>query len=359
MTDSRLKAIFKHSDQPFIIAGPCSAETPEQLDQTIAALSLNKRISALRAGIWKPRTRPNSFEGVGEKALPWFRDTGQKYNLPTLTEVANPKHVELCLKHQIDGLWIGARTTANPFSMQEIAEALKGVQIPVLVKNPIHLDLQLWIGAIERLQNVGLKHLGAIHRGFAIGNPNRFRNQPLWEIALEFKRHFPDLLLINDPSHICGNRNDLLPVAQKALDLNFDGLMIETHIMPDQAWSDAKQQVTPAQLQTILNQLQFRKTTSPDPDYVVNLQSLRQEIDLIDEELLHLLKARIQKVEQIGNYKRKNNVAVFQLERWIEILKTRSDLSKELGMNEKYVIEIVKSIHNESIRLQTLLNNDS
>jgi chorismate mutase len=344
-----------HLKKPILIAGPCSAESPKQLDQTAKAISKIPGITALRAGIWKPRTRPNSFEGVGEEALPWLVETGKRYNLATLTEVANPNHVELALKAGIDMLWLGARTTANPFSVQAIAESLQGVSIPVLIKNPIHLDLQLWIGAIERFQKAGHEQIAAIHRGFAIGNRNRFRNQPLWEIAIELKRTFPTLPLINDPSHITGNRTDILAVSQKALDLNFDGLIIETHIDPDHAWSDSNQQITPKKLEEILSNLQFRNSTSPDPEYVDNLQTLRHEIDLIDEELLHLLKTRIEKVKQIGTHKLKNNVTVFQLERWLDILKTRGDLSEELGMNRSYISEILKSIHNESIRLQTLL----
>ena len=341
---------------PFIISGPCSAETEEQVMVTAKAIAKSGRVNALRAGIWKPRTRPNSFEGMGVVALPWLKNAAVETSLKSITEVAKPQHVELCLKEGIDMLWIGARTTANPFSVQEIAEALKGVDIPVFVKNPIHLDLQLWIGAMERLWHAGITRIGAIHRGFAVGKPNRYRNQPLWEIPIELKRLYPNLILLSDPSHISGNRDHIERLSQRALDLDFDGLMIESHYQPDKALSDAAQQVTPEQLIGILNRLKYRRSSSVNQEFVHNLQTLRNEIDELDEELLHLLKKRIEIVEHIGDFKLKNNVTVFQLERWIEILKTRGDLAVELGLDKEFIVEMMKTIHKESVRIQSELN---
>ena len=341
---------------PFIISGPCSAETEEQVMVTAKAIAKSGRVNALRAGIWKPRTRPNSFEGMGVVALPWLKNAAVETSQKSITEVAKPQHVELCLKEGIDMLWIGARTTANPFSVQEIAEALKGVDIPVFVKNPIHLDLQLWIGAMERLWHAGITRIGAIHRGFAVGKPNRYRNQPLWEIPIELKRLYPNLILLSDPSHISGNRDHIERLSQRALDLDFDGLMIESHYQPDKALSDAAQQVTPEQLIGILNRLKYRRSSSVNQEFVHNLQTLRNEIDELDEELLHLLKKRIEIVEHIGDFKLKNNVTVFQLERWIEILKTRGDLAVELGIDKEFIVEMMKTIHKESVRIQSELN---
>lgn len=341
---------------PFIISGPCSAESEEQVLITARAIAESGKVNALRAGIWKPRTRPNSFEGMGTIALSWLKNAAVETGLIAITEVAKPQHVEHCLKEGIDMLWIGARTTANPFSVQEIAEALKGVDIPVFVKNPIHLDLQLWIGAMERLWHAGISRLGAIHRGFAVGKPNRYRNQPLWEIPIELKRLYPNLILLSDPSHISGSRDNIEKLSQRALDLDFDGLMIESHYQPDKALSDAAQQVTPVQLNDILNRLKYRRSSSANQEFVHNLQTLRHEIDELDEELLHLLKKRIEIVEHIGDFKLKNNVTVFQLERWIEILKTRSDLAIELGISKEYIVEMMKTIHKESVRIQTELN---
>ena len=341
---------------PFIISGPCSAETEEQVMDTAQAIAKSGRVNALRAGIWKPRTRPNSFEGMGAIALPWLKNAAVESGLKSITEVAKPQHVERCLKEGIDMLWIGARTTANPFSVQEIAEALKGVDIPVFVKNPIHLDLQLWIGAMERLWHAGITRIGAIHRGFAVGKPNRYRNQPLWEIPIELKRLYPNLILLSDPSHISGNRDHIERLSQRALDLDFDGLMIESHNQPDKALSDAAQQVTPDQLNDILSRLKYRRSSSANQEFVHNLQTLRGEIDELDEELLHLLKKRIEIVEYIGDFKLKNNVTVFQLERWIEILKTRGDLAIELGIDKEFIVEMMKTIHKESVRIQTELN---
>ena len=341
---------------PFIISGPCSAETEEQVMITAKAIARSGKVNALRAGTWKPRTRPNSFEGMGAIALPWLKNAATATGLLSITEVAKPEHVEHCLKEGIDMLWIGARTTANPFSVQEIAESLKGVDIPVFVKNPIHLDLQLWIGAMERLWQAGIRRIAAIHRGFAIGKPQRYRNEPLWEIPIELKRLYPNLLLLSDPSHIGGKRESIEKLSQRALDLDFDGLIIESHYQPDKALSDAAQQVTPEQLNDILNRLKYRRSSSANREFVYNLQTLRNDIDEVDEELLHLLKKRSEIVEQIGDFKLKNNVTVFQLERWIEILKTRGDLAVELGIDKEFIIEMMKTIHKESVHLQTELS---
>jgi chorismate mutase len=341
--------------RPFIIAGPCSAESPEQLIEIANDLSKNQKISALRAGVWKPRTRPNSFEGVGEPGLAWLVDAGKEAGLPVLTEVAKPQHVEAALKAGVDMLWIGARTTVNPFSVQEIADSLKGVDIPVWVKNPIHLDLQLWIGALERFSNAGIHQLGAIHRGFSMGNGTKYRNNPLWEVPIELKRIFPALPIISDPSHIGGSRELIHTLSQRAFDLNMDGLMIEVHPDPDHALSDVKQQITPQKLNSILDQLIYKRDASSNSDFLHLLTSLRTEIDELDEELLHLLKKRIDIVDKIGVFKQENDVTVFQLDRWIEILNSRSDLANKLGISEDFVVDVFKSIHKESIRLQSNL----
>jgi chorismate mutase len=339
--------------RPFIIAGPCSAESPEQLQTIATKLANTGVVSVLRAGIWKPRTRPNSFEGVGKVGLQWLVDAGREAGLPVITEVANPQHVEAALKAGVDMLWIGARTTVNPFSVQEIADSLSGVNIPVWIKNPIHLDLDLWAGALERFLNAGIKQMGAIHRGFAYGNGSIYRNNPLWEVPIELKRLFPDLPIISDPSHIGGKRDLIQPLAQRALDLNMDGLMIEVHDNPDKALSDVKQQITPDEFANIQSKLIYKRNFSADAEFIHSLNDFRTEIDEIDEEIVYLLKKRLEVVNKIGDFKEKNNVTVFQLERWIEIIDSRSGLANKLDMNEAFISEIFKSIHKESIRLQS------
>ena len=339
--------------RPFIISGPCSAESPEQVLEVAKELAGMEIISALRAGIWKPRTRPNSFEGVGEKGLKWLVDAGREVGLPVITEVANPQHVEAALNAGVDMLWIGARTTVNPFSVQEIADSLKGIKIPVWVKNPIHLDLQLWIGALERFSNAGIEEIGAIHRGFSVGNGTKYRNNPLWEVPIELKRLFPELPIISDPSHIGGKRDLIASLSQRAIDLNMDGLMIEVHPDPDHALSDAKQQIRPKELKNILSKLIYKRDFSSDIDFLHQLTDLRIEIDELDEELLLLLKKRLAIVEKIGLFKQKNDVTVFQLDRWIEILNSRGNLARKLALDEDFIIEVFKTIHKESIRLQT------
>lgn len=342
--------------EPLVIAGPCGAETEEQVLETARRLKKIEQVKIFRAGIWKPRTRPNAFEGVGEIGLEWLKQV-QKLGLKTTVEVANAQHTELALKHGVDVLWIGARTTVNPFSVQEIADVLKGVDVPVMIKNPVHADLQLWIGAIERIANSGVTKLAAIHRGFHDFDKTEFRNKPLWEIPIELKTHFPELPIICDPSHIGGKRELIEPIAQKALDLGMNGLMIESHRNPDQALSDAQQQLTPEQLKQVLERLVCRRTGLDDAQVVDTLTQLRQAIDVIDDELMNVLKKRMKIIEKIGVYKKEHNIMVFQLERWQEILKTRSQWADKSGLPRNYVDKICQLLHEESIRIQTELMN--
>lgn len=323
--------------------------------QTAAGIAANDQISIFRAGIWKPRTRPNSFEGVGEEGLKWLQEVKKTYGLLTTVEVANREHTELALKHGVDILWIGARTTVNPFSVQEIADVLKGVNVPVMIKNPVHPDLQLWIGAIERIQQSGIDKVIAIHRGFHDGHKGIYRNSPLWEIPIELKTIFPNIPVICDPSHIGGKRAFLKEIAQKALDLGMQGLMIETHINPDKALSDAQQQLTPEALLQLLDELSFRKTSTEDKRFNNKLQDLRNIIDELDEELLQLVKKRIEIIEQIGEYKKENNVSAFQLERWMEILRSRTQSGLDKKLNKEFVEKFCQLLHEESIRVQTEL----
>lgn len=349
---------YKNSNpsQPFVIAGPCSAESPEQLAIVAQALK-NLGITIMRAGVWKPRTRPDSFEGMGETALKWIADVKQETGLAFATEVANPNHVELALKAGVDVLWIGARTTVNPFSVQEIANALQGTDRIVLVKNPINPDLSLWIGALERLHRAGMKKLGAIHRGFSSFQKSRFRNRPLWQIPLELKTQHPNIPLIGDPSHIAGNRNLIFEVSQKSLDLDYDGLMIETHPNPDKALSDAQQQVTPDSLKEILSQLRMSERSSSNALFINQLEALREKIDHIDQELIETLSTRMKMIEKIGDYKKENHVTVFQLERWDEIMQTRPEWARLALLSPDFIRELYKIIHDESIRIQTEIMN--
>lgn len=340
-----------------IISGPCSVESEEQVLETVQEISKNEQVTILRGGIWKPRTRPNSFEGIGEKGLKWLKQAGQSVGLPVATEVANAEHVEACLKNNIDILWVGARTTVNPFSVQEIANALKGVDIPVFVKNPITPDIDLWIGALERINSAGINRLGAIHRGFSSFNKSSYRNSPMWEIPIQLKMICPSLPLICDPSHIAGDSMLISHVAQKALDLDMDGLMIESHINPSVAKSDAKQQLTPEELSRILGQLTVRNTASDSQEFSSKLEQLRAIIDEIDEELINKFSARMEIIEKIGQYKKQNNVTILQLERWERILFTRSKLAEKAGLNDDFVKKILELIHQESIRLQTNVMN--
>ena len=342
-----------NSSEPLVIAGPCSAESLEQMLETAHALKNIPAVKIFRAGIWKPRTRPNNFEGHGEIALPWLAEVKKQTGLLITTEVATAKHVEQCLKHGVDILWIGARTTANPFSVQEIADALKGVDIPVMIKNPINADLQLWIGAIERINNVGINKIIAIHRGFSVADKLEFRNDPLWRIPMELKVKFPELPLICDPSHITGDRELIQKVCQKAMDLDMNGLIIETHPEPSKAWSDAAQQVTPAKLKTILSELSRKTEFSNDIDFDALLNNLRDQIDRLDNELLHTLKLRKDIVVKIANAKLEQKITALQRNRFDQLMKERLDAGKMLGLEELFIKEIFDAIHDQSIKLQT------
>ncbi|MEL6591119.1 MAG: bifunctional 3-deoxy-7-phosphoheptulonate synthase/chorismate mutase type II [Bacteroidota bacterium] len=339
-----------------VISGPCSAETPEQMMQSALGVAEHD-VHILRAGIWKPRTRPNSFEGVGSVGLKWLKDAGKETGLPVCAEVANVKHVYEALRAGVDIMWIGARTTVNPFAVQEIADALDGVDVPVMVKNPINPDLELWIGAMERLQKAGLNKIAAIHRGFSTYGKTKYRNQPQWEIPIELRRRHPELAIICDPSHISGKRELLFDVSQKALDLNFDGLMLESHITPDKALSDAKQQVTPARLGEILQNLVHRSPSSSDPSLRSQLEIYRDEIDQFDQEMIRTLGERMKVARKIGEYKKSKNVTILQRTRWDEIIADRLDLATSVGLSDDIMKEIMQMIHKESIRHQTAVMN--
>ena len=335
-----------------IIAGPCSAESREQVLQTAQQLAQNKKVHAFRAGVWKPRTRPGGFEGMGLQALPWLQEVQQTYHLPVAIEVAQPEHIEAALKHNINFFWIGARTTANPFSVQELAEALQGVDCQVMIKNPIHPDLQLWIGAIERVLNSGVKQVAAIHRGFHTSAKNTFRNTPLWQIPIELKVNFPQMPILCDPSHISGRRDLVFDIAQNALDLGMNGLMIETHISPDEALSDKAQQITPFELNELLNHLQVKERSTANPAFNEQLNSIRKNIDHIDLEIINLVKERLLLIEQIASEKQKNNITAFQLDRWMQILKTRSEWASQKNLTKDFTEKLFQLIHEESIRTQ-------
>jgi len=348
-----LKSWMPHAGKPFVVAGPCSAESEEQVVNTAKALKASGLVHLFRAGVWKPRTRPNSFEGVGELALPWLQTVKKEVGMLTATEVASAKHVELCLKHGVDVLWIGARSTVNPFSVQEIADALAGVDIPVMVKNPINADLQLWIGALERLNQKGITKLVAIHRGFSVAEKLTFRNSPLWRIPMELRVKYPDLPLICDPSHITGERELVESVCQKAMDLDMDGLIIETHPNPDKAWSDASQQVTPEKLIQILKSLDIKTEFSPNQNVDSRLEDFRRQIDRLDNELLHILSLRSSVVQKIAQTKVENSVTALQRHRFDQLMKERMDAGKDLQLDTDYVKEIFDAIHEQSIKEQT------
>lgn len=357
MTFAPLDTWITKDKEPLLIAGPCGAETREQVLETAKQISQIPGIQLFRSGIWKPRTRPNSFEGVGEQGLWWLKEVKEQFKLKTTVEVANAHHAELALKHGVDVLWIGARTTVNPFSVQEIADAIKGVDIPVMVKNPIHADLQLWLGAIERVHNAGIKKIAAVHRGFHFFGKSKYRNKPMWEIMIELKTLLPELPIICDPSHISGKRELIQHVAQKALNLGVNGLMIESHINPSKALSDAEQQLKPADLKTLLSALQFPKTEINNAEFTNKLNSFRLMIDEIDEELINILRKRISVIEDIGLYKKEHNITVFQLERWQEILRTRSQLAEKLGLSRNHIEKLCQLLHEESIRVQNEVMN--
>jgi chorismate mutase len=340
-----------------LISGPCGAESHEQLLQTASGLSALKRIDLFRAGVWKPRTRPGTFEGKGEEALKWLQEVKQQFGFKTTVEVATASHVELALKYGVDVLWIGARSTANPFSVQEIADALKGTDAPVMVKNPVHADLQLWMGAIERVYNAGITKIAAIHRGFHFYGKSLYRNEPVWQIPIELRTLFPELPLFCDPSHICGNRELIPSIAQKALDLGMDGLMLESHYQPEKALSDKEQQYTPKALGELIAHLVQREQLHSGDKRVNRLLELRKIIDQIDEDILNSVQKRNRIIEQIGQYKKENNISIFQLERWQEILRTRAAWAEELGLSLNHVEKLCQLLHEESIRLQNALMN--
>ncbi len=341
--------------KPFIVSGPCSCETEEQMMETAQRLK-HQGITALRAGIWKPRTRPGMFEGIGKTGLQWLTQAAKAVNLPATVEVATGQHVEDALNAGIEILWVGARTTVNPFSVQEVADALKGVDIPVMVKNPINPDLQLWMGGIERINKAGITKLGAIHRGFSSYEKTKYRNKPMWELPIELRRLNPNLPIIVDPSHICGKRDLIQSVAQKALDLDFDGLMIESHRDPDNAWSDAAQQITPERLGEILRSLIVRKANLDDHADDILLM-LRQQIDRIDNYMLEIMGERMEIARKIGEFKLENGITILQTNRWDEIINDRADKAAKKELTREFIVEMMEAIHQESIRHQTKIMN--
>ena len=333
--------------RPVVIAGPCSAETEEQVMNTATQLC-KKGIKIFRAGIWKPRTKPGGFEGVGTIGLPWLNRVQEELGMLVATEVATPKHVEACVESGIDILWVGARTAANPFAMQELADSLRRVDVPVLVKNPVNPDLELWIGALERINGAGIKRLGAIHRGFSTYDKKLYRNLPMWHIPIELRRRIPNLPMFGDPSHIGGRRELIAPLCQQAMDLGFDGLIVESHCCPDNAWSDATQQVTPEVLDFILDKLVIRNITQTTE----SLQTLRRQIDDLDNNLLELLARRMRVCREIGQYKKEHNMTVVQTERYNEILDKRGAQGVLCGMDADFVKVIFEAVHEESVRQQ-------
>ena len=338
--------------RPIVIAGPCSAETEEQVMNTATQLC-KKGIKIFRAGVWKPRTKPGGFEGVGTLGLPWLKRVQEELGMLVSTEVATPKHVEACLESGIDILWIGARTTANPFAMQELADSLRGVDIPVLVKNPVNPDLELWIGALERINGAGVKRMGAIHRGFSTYDKKLYRNLPMWHIPIELRRRIPNLPMFCDPSHIGGRRELIAPLCQQAMDLGFDGLVVESHCSPDAAWSDAAQQVTPEVLDFILDKLVIRNITQTTE----SLEALRRQIDEFDNNLLDLLSRRMRVCREIGQYKKEHNMTVVQTERYNEMLDKRGAQGVLCGMDADFIKTIFEAIHEESVRQQMDIMN--
>lgn len=350
MSNDVMKAAW--NKRPLVISGPCSAETEEQVLETASRLAATGTVDVLRAGIWKPRTKPGLFEGIGAKGLPWLQAAKKATGLPTTVEVATGKQVEDALTFDVDMLWIGARTTVNPFSVQEVADALRGVDVPVLIKNPINPDLELWSGAVERVARAGVKDIGLIHRGFSSYGNTEYRNAPMWHLAIEMKRRNPGMILINDPSHICGRRDILLDVAQKAVDLDFDGVMIESHIDPDNAWSDAKQQVTPEVLGQMINSIIWRKEDINSEEYHAALEKLRQQINNLDDELMQILSQRMKIAEKIGEYKKNNNITILQTNRWNEILERAFNQGAKVGLSKEFITRYFDAVHMESINHQ-------
>src|ERR1700712_378473 len=341
-----------------VISGPCSAETEEQVIATATRLAATGKVDMLRAGIWKPRTKPGLFEGIGTKGLPWLQQAKKATGLPTAIEVATAKQVEDALHFDVDVLWLGARTTVNPFSVQEIADALRGVDVPVLIKNPINPDLELWQGAVERIQRAGVKQVGLIHRGFSSYGNTEYRNAPMWHLAIEMKRRNPGMMIINDPSHIAGRRDILLDVAQTAIDLDYDGIMVETHIDPDNAWSDAKQQITPEAFAELLDHIIWRREDVASSEFHAGMEKMRQQINQLDDELLTILSQRMKVADKIGEYKKDNNITILQTNRWNEILERVTSKANKLGLSKEFITKYFDAVHMESINHQNKVMND-
>jgi len=355
--NAKAAVLEKLNKKPLIISGPCSAETETQVLETAQRLAKTGKVDMFRAGIWKPRTRPGSFEGIGTKGLPWLQQAKKLTGLPVTVEVATGKQVEDALHFEVDMLWIGARTTVNPFSVQEVADALRGADVPVLIKNPINPDLELWTGAVERVAKSGIKNIGLIHRGFSAYGNTEYRNAPMWHLAIEMKRRNPELIMINDPSHICGRRDILMDVAQKAIDLDYDGLMIESHIDPDNAWSDAKQQVTPERLAEMLDAIVWRKEDVNSEEFHVALEKLRQQINHLDDEMMQILSQRMKLAEKIGLYKKENNITILQTSRWNEILERAFKRGEKIGLSKEFITKYFDAVHMESINHQNKIMN--
>lgn len=358
LTEQQQKVSVLFKKTPLIISGPCSAETEEQVMSTARGLATTGKVDIMRAGIWKPRTRPGSFEGIGTKGLPWLQQAKKETGIPVAVEVATAKQVEDALHFDVDVLWVGARTTVNPFSVQEIADALRGVKVPVLIKNPLNPDLELWVGGMERIAKAGIEDLGLIHRGFSSYGNTDFRNAPMWHLAIEMKRRFPNVPMINDPSHICGRRDILQSVAQQAIDLDFDGLIIESHVDPDNAWSDAKQQITPEVLKQMLESIRWRKENVQNEDFLSALEKLRQQINQLDDELLQVLSTRMKVAQKIGEYKKNNDITILQTNRWNEILDRAIAKGNNLGLSDEFVTKYMDAVHMESINQQNKIMNN-
>ncbi len=352
INSGRANLIYKKG---LVIAGPCSAESEEQLINTALELAKYKKTDVLRAGIWKPRTNPGGFEGVGVKGLPWLLKAKQLTGLKTAVEVATTKHIEDALSFDVDIVWIGARTTVNPFSVQQMADALKGTGQTVLIKNPVNPDINLWIGAVERLQKSGIEDIALIHRGFTSYGNTEYRNVPMWQIPIEMKRLFPQLPMMCDPSHICGNRKGLLSVSQKSVDLDYAGLIVESHIVPDSALTDKQQQITPAELNELLEQLICKKSTSNEEAFVSNLENLREQINHLDEELISLISNRMNVAKEIGQIKKNSNITVLQSTRYNEIVSRAMKRGGQAGLSDEFIKSYLEAIHIESIRIQNIV----
>jgi 3-deoxy-7-phosphoheptulonate synthase len=347
-----------YKQRPLVIAGPCSAESEEQVMSTASALAAYGKVDLFRAGIWKPRSRPDSFEGVGTAGLAWLRRVKDELGLPVAVEVATERHVYEALKHGIDALWIGARTTVNPFALQEIASALRGADVTVFVKNPVNPDLELWLGAIERINKAGITRIGAIHRGFSSWEKSAFRNQPRWQIPIELRQRIRDIPMICDPSHMGGDRSFIADLSQKAMDLNYDGLMIETHIEPDSALSDRKQQLTPSELFDVLGRLVLRSPTSDNSEFLNSIEDLRNQIDIYDDLLLDILESRMLIAETIGRYKKEHGITILQSSRWQEIISKAVRKGSKKGLSPEFIHTILEAIHQESISHQMKVMKD-